>query len=416
MDNTFEEFNAILSSLSKEQYGPYVRAWHGKKKPGDFKKSITFPDISELLDLSTYKEFESWEEGLTDFDEYLWIYDRIDDNYDDIRRGCRSFMEFRDKMMDFLEDLEEETEKEAEENDKDIGNAEDVRHLYDSLFNGKDRITIPLTGNYSNNFMNEKAKKQNARNFNELAMRVFETVGNKREAEAIKEAIDKDRDYRDYYEDKMYQFFSDPRRKMRIGKILSLYEKKILAKTPEDYLKNVYDNAMTTYSEAAESVKYDDLIAIISRHPYDIAGMSTGRKSWRSCMNIDDGEYKKYVRSTLLNGGLVCYICRKTDTTDLVDSKGVHHKNDKYNIQEPLGRFLIKPYYRDGDEGLDFKNPNFILFCSRNFGNFANMPRSDVQKWLDKNWNSKIEGKKFVFDKDHFYYESVNDYPAIGRR
>ena len=73
-------------------------------------------------------------------------------------------------------------------------------------------------------------------------------------------------------------------------------------------------------------------LLVFSYHPYDIAGMSTGR-SWTSCMTIATPKNKaggnaRYVSQDLIAGTFICYLVASTDT----------------NIQSPYARVLIKPF------------------------------------------------------------------------
>jgi hypothetical protein len=82
----------------------------------------------------------------------------------------------------------------------------------------------------------------------------------------------------------------------------------------------------------ADKFKSFDSAIIVSRHGYDIAGMSTGR-SWKSCMRLpvngkDGGEHYANIKDDIKYGTLVAY---------LVDSKDV-------NINKPFARVLIKPF------------------------------------------------------------------------
>lgn len=88
---------------------------------------------------------------------------------------------------------------------------------------------------------------------------------------------------------------------------------------------------------------------VISRDPYDIAGMSTDRR-WHSCMELknenenyderirntnEGGRYRYYVKNDLIEGSLIAY---------LID------KNDR-EIDKPYARVLIKPYVnRQGNQ------------------------------------------------------------------
>jgi hypothetical protein len=73
--------------------------------------------------------------------------------------------------------------------------------------------------------------------------------------------------------------------------------------------------------------KSNGYFVVISRHPVDIAGMTTGRR-WLSCMDIESGGNRHYVEYDIKEGSIIAYLI----------------KNDDKNIQNPLSRILIKPY------------------------------------------------------------------------
>lgn len=83
-----------------------------------------------------------------------------------------------------------------------------------------------------------------------------------------------------------------------------------------------------------------NMMIVLSNHSYDIAGMSTNRK-WTSCMNILDGPKRDFVLEDIKWGTVVAY---------LID------KDDK-NINNPLGRILIKPYISDTGEIVYYPEP-----------------------------------------------------------
>ena len=72
-------------------------------------------------------------------------------------------------------------------------------------------------------------------------------------------------------------------------------------------------------------------LIVISKHPYDIVGMSTDR-NWTSCMNIRNDQttkIEKYLQSDVTQGTIVSYLITENDL----------------NIKKPIARILIKPYY-----------------------------------------------------------------------
>ena len=108
-------------------------------------------------------------------------------------------------------------------------------------------------------------------------------------------------------------------RQMRIGKLLNkLGEEKLLQtynRSKENTLKNV-----------------SDLQVVISRHPYDIIGMSTDR-GWTTCHDLNDkrydGKHLYNITRSLRRGTLAAYVIRKSDR----------------NINDPISRCLIENRY-----------------------------------------------------------------------
>lgn len=79
-----------------------------------------------------------------------------------------------------------------------------------------------------------------------------------------------------------------------------------------------------------EARAFANLKIIVSRHPIDVAGMSTGR-DWTSCMTFNpnqDGCNKRFVKNDVLGGTLIAYLVSKSDS----------------NINSPLARRLLKRF------------------------------------------------------------------------
>jgi hypothetical protein len=97
------------------------------------------------------------------------------------------------------------------------------------------------------------------------------------------------------------------RRIVRIGKLLS-----------SDAAKNKFANDPNRQAQGNYSI-------VISRHPYDVAGMSTDR-GWNSCMNLDCDS--KQFKEDIQGGMLVAYLIR----------------SDDLDIKNPVARVAIRPY------------------------------------------------------------------------
>jgi hypothetical protein len=105
----------------------------------------------------------------------------------------------------------------------------------------------------------------------------------------------------------------DTKQNIKIGKLLTkLKQQELLGKFNTD--------------KSREGTKKEYMV-VISRHPYDIGGQSTDR-GWTSCMNLEDGVYKKYVPIDVAAGTLVAYVTDKNDP----------------DLKNPTGRLSIKPF------------------------------------------------------------------------
>lgn len=117
---------------------------------------------------------------------------------------------------------------------------------------------------------------------------------------------------------------------------------KVIAK--DHHAKTAFDNdpQLQNTKAAGGDPHKSGIQVVVSCHPYDIIGMSTGR-SWdkQSCMRLkdyrdgyDNGQYNRHVKNDVAEGTLVVYAIRADDT----------------NIQKPLCRCLVKPFVnKDGD-------------------------------------------------------------------
>lgn len=112
---------------------------------------------------------------------------------------------------------------------------------------------------------------------------------------------------------------SGGKRKIKIGKLLS--------DNPD--LKKLFDADPQRHSSKTSK---STMLAVISRHPYDLMGMSTYR-GWISCMNVKDGCNKEYVLKDLKYGTLVAYLV----------------KADDKNINHPIGRVRIYSFLDKAD-------------------------------------------------------------------
>lgn len=137
---------------------------------------------------------------------------------------------------------------------------------------------------------------------------------------------------------------------------------KALAKVGKTDLVNKFNSDKTR-----ESAKKTDFIIVFSKHPYDIAGMSTDR-GWTSCMDLYDGVYKKHVQWDVKEGSFICYLTKPEDT----------------NLNKPTGRVLVKPY-------INIKDMNDVIYSpeQRVYGTAPDQFLSTVNNVL-----SDIQGER----------------------
>lgn len=145
------------------------------------------------------------------------------------------------------------------------------------------------------------------------------------------------------------------KRTIKIGKLLS-GDLKLLQKFANDPTRG--------------AAKQSNLIMVISRHPYDIIGMSFDR-GWTSCMHAMDGGNRDYLKADVKYGTLVAYLVR----------------NDDKNINNPVARCAIKPYAKHGGP--------LILGAGPVYGTAPTDFRNYIKKFIDY-MNSAAPAGRYV--------------------
>jgi hypothetical protein len=159
---------------------------------------------------------------------------------------------------------------------------------------------------------------------------------------------------------------------------------RLFAKDNDNRLK---DDGTTTISSNDEP-KW----VVISRHPYDVAGMSTGRE-WTSCQDLEDGGLCHYVPQDIAAGSIVAYLIKDSDRKATVKRGDV--------LRWPLSRILIKPYLNNKGETafavsskqytIQDRNPLFPII---------------VKRWVDDlNKKRGIKGSFIIHPKVYMGYQ-----------
>lgn len=171
-------------------------------------------------------------------------------------------------------------------------------------------------------------------------------------------------------------------RTMRLGKVL---------KDPE--LRKMFEADPSR--KAIVSVTKGKKIVCLSMHPYDIAGMSTGR-GWTSCMNLDDGINKEYVREDIKHHTLIAYLIDASDR----------------NITRPLSRVLIKRFYMENSKR------KFFYGVERVYPAPNDPFISTVQEFVNENVNKAIlDGESlegmYKLQEDLYPDSQTNIFPQL---
>lgn len=187
-------------------------------------------------------------------------------------------------------------------------------------------------------------------------------------------------------------------REVSIGKILSrtggdqkmttIMSKPKYAINPENgtHLKDADGNKIVTRESKPQSVSQvfasdpirasqGGLNVHITRNKFDVCGMSTNR-SWKSCMNLDGGGNRHYLKNDIEHGTLTAYLTHKDDS----------------NIDHPIGRINLKRFEPIGDSGKAIYRPE-----DSKYGTLPHEFRKQVSDWAEKNYPS--DEKTFAYSK-----------------
>lgn len=131
---------------------------------------------------------------------------------------------------------------------------------------------------------------------------------------------------------------------------------------------------------------------VISRHPYDLAGMSF-KRGWKSCMNVEEGINKKYIKNDIQYGTIVAYLITDSDLND----------KTKDALVSPIARVLLKPYY-----SLTHDRKDYALFPSVVYGDAPASFLNHVTKICDE-YNKSKGFKVGAYKMHHALY---TDHPV----
>ena len=127
---------------------------------------------------------------------------------------------------------------------------------------------------------------------------------------------------------------------------------------------------------------HSKLQVVISRHPHDVAGMSTGQK-WDSCMNMVKGANRDFLPHEVAQGTHVAYLTHAGD----------------HMAEKPLARIALKPFREE-------KSERTILHPEHKvYGEGPTAFEHTVHKWANEHFplkdNTFYSKHTAVYDDSH---------------
>jgi hypothetical protein len=255
----------------------------------------------------------------------------------------------------------------------------DYKSRYDELFGGEMRLYFPITvSNEGYQQFNDERVNANQRLIRELIMgggftaidfktnMVLDPSGRTlRLGKACRIALEK---LRKYNENNRYMMYT----------LSNIYEPAVRQWERENQIAN---------KEMQSKASGKQLMVVISRHPYDVASMSTGR-DWSSCMHLDTGTNQGTVPFDIKYGTLIAYLTTADDK----------------NINHPLGRVLIKPYHRGSSKSVVFGIENKTYPSNaRNIPDWLDV----VKQWVD---DANAKAKSGIYSlPSNLYNDSLDN-------
>ena len=165
-----------------------------------------------------------------------------------------------------------------------------------------------------------------------------------------------------------------------------------LTKTGGDHLVSGFANDPSR--AASKKNVHSNYQVTISRHPNDVAGMTSKGQSWeqQSCMNFETGSNRKYLKEDVKEGTHVAYL---------------HHKDDK-DFKQPLARIALKPFHND-------ENPNDTILRpeDRVYGSGPDAFSHTVAKYLDEKLPA-TSGESYTKNENVYHDSGSRNYFAVS--
>lgn len=183
----------------------------------------------------------------------------------------------------------------------------------------------------------------------------------------------------------------------KIGRILSQNES-IQPKATNSKGNTEPEYSAEFKSDPIRHIKEQDLVIVISRHPYDIYGMSTERM-WTSCMDMTkrkEGNKSDMIKAEVEKGTLIAYLTPRSEV----------YESGKVALSKPVARVLLKPMYNEDNE--------LAYALSTTYGGMVDDLNDFLRNWIDENFNSKVKNTEGFTIADGVYEDPYETVGKIG--
>lgn len=270
-------------------------------------------------------------------------------------------------LRDYIKNvrLEEElTQKQKKKVDEMPDVYRSIQEKHDSVFGkGNDKIILPYDSSEDDPITSENASRLlHHQSHASTVIRGLNSAG-----------------YRvNDYESGLAHHVDKPDRKLKIGKILESNE---IGKHVTHIKNRVGTQLNLKQAYDADPIrassKNGQKQIVITRNRYDVAGMSTGRSGWSSCMDMEGGCNRHYLPRDMEHGTITAYVTKKGDDS----------------IQEPIGRINLKR----------FENPthgDIFRPEGRGYGSMPKNAKKQIEDWAGEHYPSKPG----IYMKNHELY------------
>lgn len=253
----------------------------------------------------------------------------------------------------------------------------------------RQKLSRKYSGAYNLNILNNVFGSED-RLIYDIDLKNSEVVKNNPIYEQIKYLLDMryeiDITFDEYLEGIVYKSSDkDKKQPLKVGRLLT----RLIEKYKDEEAGILLDSFK---NDPARKTKKDTKYkVVISRHPYDLAGMSTDR-NWTSCMNLGTSpiEYKdyslrttgtnsRYVKEDIRHGSIIAYLINGDELIT----------DDKVKLRRPYSRLLMKPA-----SSIDNKS-DLVYTVGKMYGAKIDKFREFIENWLKENININTSGKKY---------------------